>query len=298
MAKFLILGLFVMGLHSFSEAAPIAKDFQPGDIISGHTGEVLVLDDVVSQVQSGDVVVLGEIHGQSVIADQHMQLLQALRDRGLLVNVGFEFFDITQQPALTSYNTGEISEEDFLKQVNWKGFPFDDYRNQALFPQWNLNEQALALNAPRSITSKIARGGLDSLTPDERDHLPYDFSRGSQQYFERFKEAIGHVGSDEAMERYFLAQSAWDDTMAHSAADFMSFGEGVLVIIVGEFHVQYGGGLPDRLRARGVDRIWTISQVNIQGLSPVEQAKEILPSPKWGPRADFVWTSAVSVSQP
>lgn len=298
MAKFLILGLFITGLQFTAGAAPATQEYHAGEIISGQTGEVLVLDDVVSQIQNGDVVILGEIHGQGVISDQQMQLLQALRNRGLIVNVGFEFFDINQQSALTSYNLGEISEEDFLKQIDWKGFSFDFYRNQALFPQAGLNENVVALNAPRSITSKIARGGLDSLTPNERAVLPPNFQRGNDDYFKRFKEAVGHVGSDEAMERYFLAQSTWDDTMAYRAADFLSMSEGVLVIIVGEFHVQYGGGLPDRLRARGVEKVWTISQVNIQGLSPAEQVTEIRTSPKWGVRADFVWTSALSLSQP
>jgi uncharacterized iron-regulated protein len=66
--------------------------------------------------------------------------------------------------------------------------------------------------------------------------------------------------------------------------------EQILVIIVGDFHATYGGGLPDRLRARGAD-VLTISQVNLSGLSGDEENGEILPDEKFGPRAEYIWVS-------
>jgi uncharacterized iron-regulated protein len=59
--------------------------------------------------------------------------------------------------------------------------------------------------------------------------------------------------------------------------------EDILVIIVGDFHVSYGGGLPDRLRARGAADVVTISQVL--------EKDEVKVHPKYGARADFVWVS-------
>jgi uncharacterized iron-regulated protein len=62
------------------------------------------------------------------------------------------------------------------------------------------------------------------------------------------------------------------------------------VIVVGEFHVQYGLGLPARLRARGPGRVWTISLVDLGDCDPADRAGAVVPDATDGARADFVWT--------
>ena len=69
----------------------------------------------------------------------------------------------------------------------------------------------------------------------------------------------------------------------------------VFVIVVGEFHVQYGGGLPDRLKER-IEKlnlsekltVKTISQIWTEGLTEDEIKNELTPSEKYGPRADYL----------
>ncbi|MNL08745.1 hypothetical protein D3C87_1294800 [compost metagenome] len=102
-----------------------------------------------------------------------------------------------------------------------------------------------------------------------------------------------HLPNPEAGERYFAAQSIWDDTMAWRAAEFMkAHPEQILVIVVGEFHVQYGGGLPDRLAVRLPDApIITFSQFNSEGMTDEEVDKEVAPSTEYGPRSQFIWIS-------
>jgi uncharacterized iron-regulated protein len=99
----------------------------------------------------------------------------------------------------------------------------------------------------------------------------------------------GHI-PEQAILRYFTAQSIWDETMSWQAVEFLRKNPShVLVIIVGDFHAQYGGGLPDKLRQRGLTKIITFSQVNLTELTPEEQAAEMEPHPTYGPRADFIW---------
>jgi uncharacterized iron-regulated protein len=66
--------------------------------------------------------------------------------------------------------------------------------------------------------------------------------------------------------------------------------EQVFVIIVGEFHVQYGGGLPARLKAHGCSQVKTMSLVDVTDYSEEKAKKELEPSPVYGPRADWVWS--------
>lgn len=267
--------------------------FVIGDIYQGGTTQIS-LEKALEDVGPGSVVVLGEQHGTTVQAAQQVAVMQALRSRGLKVSVGMEFFDVTQQAFVDLYRDGALTEEEFLKNIRWGGYSFDAYRAQVQFPVLG-TESVIALNVPRAITSRIAKVGVDALTPEERAFLPADFEVGNEGYKARFREAMGgHIPSEESFLKYFSAQSAWDDVMALNAAQFVKNNQDhVFVIVVGEFHVQYGGGLPDRLKARGVSQVKTISLQNLAGLSDQEAQDAMFPSPAWGPRADFVWTSLI-----
>jgi uncharacterized iron-regulated protein len=101
----------------------------------------------------------------------------------------------------------------------------------------------------------------------------------------------GHITDPTKLENYFWSQSVWDETMAWRACEFQKTqAKGILVVIVGEFHVQYGGGLPERLRARGCAQVKTVSQVSTGGMSDSEKKSALEPHSKYGPRADWVWS--------
>lgn len=121
--------------------------------------------------------------------------------------------------------------------------------------------------------------------------MPPAFELGRASYKERFLNAAG--AHCRVPDNCFAAQSAWDDTMAWQAVRFVEqYPDHVLVVIVGEFHVQYGGGTPDRIRARKPSAdILTLSQIWAEGLSKEEIAAELMPSVTEGPRADFIWVS-------
>lgn len=261
-------------------------------IKDGQTLQELTLQDVAAAASPGMVLIVGETHDNPVHSSQHILLLEALKARGLKVSIGMEFLTYTDQAYVDLFLQQQLDEPSFLKAVNWRGNNFQFYRDQILFSRSSAG-RTYALNAPRSLSSKISKSGLPSLTPEESALLPPQFTRGNQDYFDRFKAAMGsHVPGPEALERYFMAQSLWDDTMAWRAQLALQSDPGqVLVIIVGEFHAQYGGGLADRLRARGIHSIQTVSQINIRGLSPSEVQVELQPHSQYGPRADYLWVA-------
>ena len=68
------------------------------------------------------------------------------------------------------------------------------------------------------------------------------------------------------------------------------------MIIIGEFHVAYGGGTPDRLnqrlKSKGLHpKITTISQLYTADLTTDQIQQEITPSLLYGKRSDFIWLS-------
>jgi uncharacterized iron-regulated protein len=258
----------------------------------GHSLQGMSLQQVAARVSPGSILVLGENHDNAVHSAQHLELLHELRKMGLKVSVGMEFLSYPVQSGLDAFLKSEISETEFLKAAGWGGANFDYYRAQILFPRQS-GGWTYALNSPQGLSSKIAKGGLEALDSNDRMLLPPQFTRGRAEYFERFKATMGgHLPSKEKLEHYFLAQSLWDDTMAWQALQALQRDPAqVLVIIVGEFHVQYGGGLPDRLIARGARKVLTLSQMNIKNLTANEVAAETSPVGVYGPRADFLWIS-------
>jgi uncharacterized iron-regulated protein len=280
----LLLGLVSLLLSACAHA-------QVSGIIDGTTLQPTNLSQALAQVTPGSIVVIGENHGFKTHQDQQLQIMTQLRRQGLKVSVGLEFFTFTDQPFVDQNRQGSLNEADFLKAINWGSPSFEFYKAQANFADLAQNARTLALNAPRTITSKVAKTGLSSLDESEKALLPPQFHLGRDSYRRRFLAQMPHLPDPASGERYFAAQSIWDDTMAWRATDFMAqHPEQVLVIVVGDFHVQYGGGLPDRLLARRPQTpVWTFSQVNTSDLSPEEIDAEIAPSPEDGSRAQFLW---------
>jgi uncharacterized iron-regulated protein len=148
----------------------------------------------------------------------------------------------------------------------------------------------VALNIPSSIASRVSRFGPESLSDEQRQLLPPVWERGNSKYFERFREAMKDHAPEEAIDRYFWAQSLWDDTMAWQALRSQTARPGdVLVIIVGGFHVEYGGGLPSELRRLGTASVKTLLQVEVADLNPETLAAAVASDPVYGEKADFLW---------
>lgn len=267
------------------------SNFAFSQLFDGTTQLQTGLENLISKVKPGTILFLGENHGLAKHRDQHLEILQGLRAAGLKVSVGLEFINYTDQSFVDSYRTGELAEKDFLKAIKWGGFSFEYYKPQLIFPNIEAGEKSLGLNLSRLITAKISKNGLGSLTEEDLKFMPPQFELGRDSYKARFLDAAG--AHCKVPENCFAAQSAWDDTMAWQAVNFIEQNpEQVLVVIVGEFHVQYGGGTPYRVLARKPNTsVVTLSQVWAEGMTEEEVAQALQPSRIEGPRADFVWIS-------
>ncbi len=258
----------------------------------------LTLDQAISSVTAGTILIIGEVHGEAPVRDQQLSILNALRAAGHKVSVGMEFYYYPDQAVVQDYRKGLLTNEELIKAVGWTGFDIGLYTQQLLFPRNEFGEAGLAINSPKSLTRQISQQGLNSLSDDQKKLMPPDYLQGNENYRERFYNIMsgGHV-PDSKLDNYFQAQSTWDETMAWQSLEFMkNHIDQVFVIIVGEFHVQYGGGLPASLNRRiqlmGLaDKInvKTISQITTEGLTTEQITESILPSAKYGSRADYLF---------
>ncbi len=267
-------------------------------LLDGDTLASVQIQALVDRIEPGSILIIGEMHGLAPVQAQQLEILSALRAKGLKTNIGFEFFNYTDQKIIDDYRANSLSEADFLKAIIWGGISFDFYKTQLLFPDITVGETSLGLNVPSFITKQLSKGGYNSLTLEQKSLLPADFTLGNRAYKDRFAaEMGGHMPADK-LDFYFAAQSAWDDTICMNAANFMAqHPQDIFVIIVGEFHVAYGGGTPDRLHQRllalGLQpKITTISQLYVEGMTVDDIQNEIAPSSLYGKRSDFIWLSA------
>lgn len=294
---------FVAFLMAFMGAGtPVFATLIPQPtILRGSDLKPTNLREAMGLVPTG-VVVIGEAHGNAIHQNYELMMMKELRHIGWNVTNAMEFLEYPFQKQVNDYRLGLISEVDFLKIVKWGGYGFQYYRDQILFPKLP-KDTTIAINAPSEVVGKIARQGLKSLTPEELQLLPPNFDRdgrGNDTYFERFKSSLPHTISDpQQLENYFWAQSAWDDTMAYQVSEYLkNFPDHLVVIVVGDFHVRYGGGLPDRLRKHGLSFVHTVSLVNTLGMNQADIDKEIAVDPVAGPRADEIWLSSFEESTP
>ena len=246
---------------------------------------------------AGEIFVVGEQH--AVAGDEQdpetithhsnkTRLIRQLQKQSD-VSVGMEFLIYTFQDFVNRFVSGVLPETDFLREVGWSSKnPFQFYRDQILAVRGTAGE-TIALNIPRNISSQVSKDGKDSLSPDQRALLPPIWERGNDAYFERFSEQMKDHATPEKIERYFWAQSLWDATMTWQALEHRKrMPNDVLVIIVGEFHVRYGGGLPSEFQKQGAS-VKTVVQAAITDWTPSNLQDAIAADPKYGEIADYIW---------
>jgi len=258
---------------------------------------------------AGDIIVLGEEHATTDNAqdpqtfihhDNQLRLIQSLQDlaeaQGLTMSVGMEFLTYTYQSFVDLYLAGGLSEADFLTNAHWDGGnPFDFYRRQILAPATH-GGRTIALNIPQDIANQVAMHGKDSLSLADQLLLPPLWERGNDAYYTRFQVAMQGHATAEQMENYFWAQSLWDDTMAWKAiSSHLTAPFDVMMIIVGDFHVQFGGGLPYELRKQGA-HVKTVLQIVAPDWSEATLKSLVADDPDYGQQADYLWLHAGAVS--
>jgi uncharacterized iron-regulated protein len=254
--------------------------------------EAIRFDELITAISGCDVIFVGESHDNPEHHLIQVQILQALADRvGDHLAVGMEFFHVGQQEAIDRYLQGAISEDAFLDAVNWKetwGFDYLLYRPLMLLSK-DRGMRVLALNAPSVIVKKVARSGLSGLTAEERDQIAKEIDLGNEPHRAYVLEAFkGHDHPDlKQFDRFYEAQSVWEETMAETISHHLVSSGGKMVIFSGNGHIVYKFGIPERTLRRAPVRATTVVLHPAAGQEEVDKNL-----------ADFVWITSRCSSRP
>jgi len=270
--------------------APVVLDA----IADTASGGLLTPADLPGRLADARLVLVGEEH---IGMDSHRvekRVIEELHRAGRRVLIGLEMYPFPEQHWLDDWSEGKLSEEAFVAGSRWYGnwnYNWLYYRDIFLFARDN-HLRMYAINAPREVVSAVRNKGFKGLTPEEAAHLPTQIDTKSADHLRLFKasfdeETAFHMGgSDEQWQAMLNAQCTWDATMGWNAVAPLvkdADPKAVMVVLVGEGHVQYGLGIERQVRQWFGGRVASVLPV------AVEDPKKGAVKTVQASYANFVW---------
>lgn len=238
------------------------------------------------------------------------QLAKALAKTDKLA-LGLEMIQRPFQGVVDDYVAHRIDAEALRSRTGWEerwGYDWGLY-GPTIDAAIGAGGTVLALNAPKELTKKISRQGLDSLTPEEKKQVPelkLDDVNHRAWFDGIMSDMGGHAGHQKAedkggkdaksdkpnphtgegmpempsAERIYTVQVTWDETMADGGAKWLAANPaGHLVILAGNGHC-HDSAIVGRLKRRGV--------ADVVSLRPVIDADGSVAEALAKPMNDFV----------
>lgn len=226
----------------------IQQTFPPDTILSTELKQEISYETLMKKLNHVKVIYIGEKHSDKNHHDIQLKIIKSMYEKNPSMCVGMEMFDRTYQQVLDQWSSGQLEETEFLKKTHWYAnwrYPFDLYRDILVFIM-KKNIALVGLNIPFHIPPKIAVGGLENLLEYDQNFLPATINthiEPHRQYVEKFFE--GHMTRGrENFDTFYQAQCVWEDTMAETVSTHLC--DGPMVVLVGNGHIIYKFGIPDR----------------------------------------------------
>ena len=246
----------------------IPASFPEDTIISGQSGKPVTFEELLGDLNDHRVIYIGESHTDKHHHGIQLQIIQAIYKTHTSMAVGLEMFDHSYQPILDQWSDGQFDQKSFLEKTHWSynwKFDFDLYSDILNFVKEN-RIRLVGMNIPSHIQRKIARGGIESIFGDDKKHLPekIDLSNTAHRaYVEKVYRRHHHMGALDNFEYFYMAQCVWEDVMAEAIAQNLK-GD-LMVVLVGNGHIQFKYGIPDRAFRRTGASFRTIYLASVGG---------------------------------
>jgi uncharacterized iron-regulated protein len=245
--------------------------------------------EIIKQLQTANVVYLGETHDRESDRQHSLAIIQALFKHKPRQAIGMEMFQRPAQRLLDLYLAGKITATELRQQTEFDrrwGYKWASYLPILEFAKAH-RLPVIALNTPTEITRKAAKQGLESLTTAELQYIPpiTDIDRRNLTYQQMilasYQQHAGIVSiASKSFDRFYTAQLLWDETMAERVANFANQNpDRQMIVIAGSSHIIYGYGIPDRVMRRLNNAKFTQKTVLLN--------HDL--NPKQSPPADFIW---------
>ena len=224
--------------------------FDEGTIISTQKEAAVSFEELLEAIEASRVIYVGEKHTSHEDHKIQLEVIQALFQKFPDLTIGMEMFDHSYQDVLDQWTAGKLDQEEFLRKVHWYAnwrYDFSLYKDILEYIKEN-RLRLVGLNIPSHIPPKIREGGIESLRNHEKKYLPQqiDLSNpGHRDYVQGvFENHRHHFRGKVEFENFYAAQSVWEDAMAEAIAENLN--NDVMVVLVGNGHIQFKYGIPVR----------------------------------------------------
>jgi uncharacterized iron-regulated protein len=254
-------------------------------------GDSVNFAQLLNDLNTTRVIFVGESHDQIEHHQIQVSMIQDLVAKGKDVVIGMEMFERSQQPVLDRWSQGLLTEEEFLKEVQWDstwGMDYELYKG-ILDEAKSHHLKVLGLNVPRDLVKKVAEDGIEKLSPKDRKRLPeMDLTNQPHRAYIASIYKGHEKGSAKDLEYFYEAQCLWDEGMGQSLSEFLksSQAEGKTVLVIaGSGHVVFDFGIPNRLYRRIPVSLKTI----VLKAWTKELDRDFTFTGTSSPLADFLW---------
>ncbi|MEJ2695716.1 MAG: ChaN family lipoprotein [Candidatus Sulfobium sp.] len=209
----------------------------------------LILDRIIDRIKDTPIIFVGERHTNYADHKVELDVIMSLHRQGRKLAVGMEMFQRPFQKWIDEYLAGTIDEKEFLKKSEyfkrWR-YDYNLYREILEYAKAK-GIRVVALNIDSAIIKKVAMGGLDALSAEQKKEIPVGMNMADEAYRKRLKEIFQDHPAGPDFENFYQSQILWDETMAHSVAAFLKEKPGYqMVVLAGAEHVMYDSGIPNR----------------------------------------------------
>lgn len=267
-------------------------------IYEGTEGSPVDWEQLMESVFNADIIVMGEQHNDPIGHSLERQLAVALLEKHPDSAVAMEMFERNEQSFVDLYLNDEIEAKTLVKitnSANWGGGKdtWNDWYQpivDAVKSNVESGARLKAANSPRPYVTLARLEGFEVLESIQANKpglfsIP-DLSVDDSDYHDRFvafmsgpseseeeTKKVKKQKTDTRMmppmhidpEAFFRAQQTWDASMAMSVIEAKQQHKKV-VLMVGEFHMAFEGGLIRRLRAADPSlTLLTISMLQSEG---------------------------------
>lgn len=229
----------------------LSKSFPPDTIISASTMQPISFDELIDDLTRNQVIYIGEKHTDPAHHDIQVKIIEEIFKTRPNVAIGLEMIDHTYQAVLDQWSAGKLNPDRFLEKIHWYAnwrFDFKLYQNIFFFIKDN-NIKVVGLNIPFHIAPKIRLGGIETLSDDEKKHLPKVIDTSNKDHRAHIEPKFEHhqamsEKSFPSFDYFYAAQCVWEDAMAEAIADHL--GDAVMIVLAGNGHIVYKFGIPQR----------------------------------------------------
>jgi uncharacterized iron-regulated protein len=271
-------------------AGNIVNAALPYQVLDARTGRQLDEPAFWSALLAARAVCVGEDHTNPHHHWAQLEIVNqiAKRSAGAPLALGLEMIQRPFQGVLDDYGAKRIDAIALRSRVGWEerwGYDWGFY-GPTIDAAVAAGAKLLALNAPRELTKKVSKKGLEGLTPAERAQVPELVldDAAHRAWFDNLMESMGgahgHAApkDDDApanpheaappdapampsAERIYTVQVIWDETMADGAAKWLqATPNSRAIILAGNGHC-HDSAIVKRLERRGVGKVVSVRPV-------------------------------------